>query len=326
MRLRIASFNLENLDDRPGLEPSLDERLTVLRPQLRRCDADVLCLQEVHGQETGQGGRDLLALDRLLEGTAYAGFERATTTSRNRHGPEPRVADVHNLVLLSRFPIRRSVEIRHDIVPPIAWPSVVQPGAVATASFERPALACELTLPDGRALHVLDLHLRAPLAAFVPGQKLGAFAWRNVSGWAEGYLLAAVKRAAQALEVRLHLERLLDAEPEALIAVVGDLNAEDHETPMRLLLAETADTGNGKLAARSLVALERGLAPEQRYSAVHHGRRVMLDHILVSRALLGHFRRLEVHAETLDDELAPGDRVEGATESYHAPIVAELEL
>ena len=39
-RLRIATFNLENLDDRPDAEPPLGERFGVLRPLLRRIDAD----------------------------------------------------------------------------------------------------------------------------------------------------------------------------------------------------------------------------------------------------------------------------------------------
>ena len=119
MRLRIASFNVENLDDRPDLEPSLDDRLRILRPQLQRCDADVVCLQEVHGQGTGGGGRGLVALDRLLEGTAYVDYARVSTTSRRRHGAQPRAADVHNLVVLSRLPIVSSKEIRHEIVPVI---------------------------------------------------------------------------------------------------------------------------------------------------------------------------------------------------------------
>src|SRR4051794_4624510 len=80
MRLRIASFNLENLD-----AGGLAERLPVLRPQLRRLDADVLCLQEVDGQREGRGPRRLLALDRLLEGTDHAGFERASPGSTGRH-------------------------------------------------------------------------------------------------------------------------------------------------------------------------------------------------------------------------------------------------
>jgi len=40
--LRIATFNLENLDDEPGDKPTLAERVRVMRPQLVRLRADVL--------------------------------------------------------------------------------------------------------------------------------------------------------------------------------------------------------------------------------------------------------------------------------------------
>ena len=51
IKLRIATFNLENLDNKPGEKPTLDERIAVMRPQLIRLNADILCLQEVNGQE-----------------------------------------------------------------------------------------------------------------------------------------------------------------------------------------------------------------------------------------------------------------------------------
>jgi hypothetical protein len=44
-KLRIATFNLENLDDKPGKKPTLTERIAVMRPQLLRLKADILCLQ-----------------------------------------------------------------------------------------------------------------------------------------------------------------------------------------------------------------------------------------------------------------------------------------
>ena len=50
-KVRLATFNLENLDDVPGKKPTLAERIRVMRPQLERVNADILCLQEVHGQE-----------------------------------------------------------------------------------------------------------------------------------------------------------------------------------------------------------------------------------------------------------------------------------
>jgi hypothetical protein len=31
-KLRIATFNLENLDDKPGQKPTLDERIALMRP------------------------------------------------------------------------------------------------------------------------------------------------------------------------------------------------------------------------------------------------------------------------------------------------------
>jgi exonuclease III len=51
MPLRVATFNLENLDDGPDGEPTLSDRIRIMQPQLERVRADVLCLQEVHSHE-----------------------------------------------------------------------------------------------------------------------------------------------------------------------------------------------------------------------------------------------------------------------------------
>ena len=178
-----------------------------------------------------------------------------------------------------------------------------------------------MELPGGRPLHLVNLHLRAPSAAPVPGQKEEDGSWRTTGGWAEGCFVAAVKRAAQALEARLLVDRILDADPEALVVVLGDLNAGEGSTPLRLLAAEAGDTGNGRLAARSLVPLG---APCRRTGATRSctagGGRCSTTSS-VSRPLLGLFRELAIHSETLGDDLA-GNSVE----SDHAPLVAEFEL
>ena len=51
MTIRIATFNLENFDDDVNAgpnDPTLQQRIAAMRPQLVRIRADVLCLQEVH--------------------------------------------------------------------------------------------------------------------------------------------------------------------------------------------------------------------------------------------------------------------------------------
>lgn len=324
-RLRIATFNLENLDDEPGEEAPFAERVAVLRPQLLRLDADILCFQEIHGQAIAKHQRTLRALQKLIEGTPYEGYAMAASEHPPGHGP----AGIHNLVTLSRFPIQKSESVRQSIVaPPLYRTLTSDPPAPAPepVPWERPVLYSLIELPGGRPLHVVNLHLKAPLAAHVPGQKTGPFQWRSVSGWAEGFFLAEIKRAGQALEVRLLVDRIFDADEGAFIVVAGDLNADISEMPARLLLGAIEDTGNGLLAHRALVAVERGLPEDRRFSVVHAGERVMLDHLLLSRAILAHYRRIEVHNEALGDEVIAYASVKASPESYHAPVVAELEL
>ena len=52
----------------------------------------------------------------------------------------------------------------------------------------------------------------------------------------------------------------------------------------------------------------------------------MLDHILASRTLYGHFRSIEVHNVALGDEAVGYARVSKSVGSYHAAVVAEFSL
>jgi endonuclease/exonuclease/phosphatase family metal-dependent hydrolase len=327
---RIGTFNVENLGKLSAPGPSLEERLLLLRPQLLRLRADVVCLQEVDSQRGGAGQkRRLEALDALLTGTPYQSFHRAHTMSR-RSGA---VRDKHNLIILSRFPVVEYKQLLHDLVAPPLFRRVPTDGdgkADATTpqavEWDRPILYARLQLAGGQALHVVNVHLRAPRAAFIAGQKSDSQTWRSMPGWAEGFFLAAVKRSGQALEARLLIDRLFDADPGALIIVCGDFNADGHEVPVRIIRGDEEDAGNPHLAERTLVDAARSLARSQRFSVVHHGRPQMLDHVLVSRQLLGWYRGIEVHNEALGDELMTPQAVRGSLESFHAPIVAEFDI
>lgn len=324
--MRIATFNLESLDLPPKAALSIEARATVLRPALARLDADVICLQEVNAQHVrGREGRALLALDRLLETTPLAHYHRAATSAPQGKG----LADVHNLVTLTRTAPSAVREIRHDFVPPPVHAlrtAVPQPTEPATLRFDRPLLLTEIPLGDGRRLTIVNLHLRAPLASSIPGQKQGAFKWKSIGGWAEGFYVSAVRRDAQALELRLLIDELLGQDPQRLIAVAGDFNAEDHDTPLKIVIGAEEDTGNGLLASHSLAVLDRALPADRRWSVLHHGRPQMLDHILASRSLLAHVRAIEVHNETLGDEAIGYAKVHKPPGSYHAAVVATFDL
>lgn len=322
--MRLATFNLENLDLPPRANRSIEERIAMLAPELRRARADIVCLQEVNGQsQPGHGGRTLRALDMLLSATPYASYDRAVSEMHPGGG----VADVHNLVVLSRWPIRAARSVRNELVAPLTYrPVTADPAALAdeAVTIDRPLLVCEIDAGGERPLTVINCHLRAPLASAIPGQKIAPFVWRSIGGWAEGFYLSSMKRNAQALELRLTIDRILAADPHAAIAVAGDFNAEDHESPLRIVSGAEQDTGNGALSAQSMIVLDRAISAERRHSVVHQGRPQMLDHILASRALYARFVGVEVQNEALSDEAVGYARVDRPAGSYHACVVAEF--
>jgi endonuclease/exonuclease/phosphatase family metal-dependent hydrolase len=316
--LRIATFNLESLDD-----DALTTRIAVLRPALVRLRADILCLQEVNGQRTARGhSRRLTALSALISETPYAAYQMISTLTVEGHP-----AERHNLVILSRLPLVDHAQVRHDFVErPLYRPATASPRSdrPEPIEWERPLLHAEVAV-GAKSLHVINLHLRAPLAAPVAGQKLSPFSWRTVGGWAEGFFLAGMKRAGQALEARLLTERLLDADSDALLVVAGDLNSDIYEVPLRILRAEFEDVGNVAVSSRALFPVEEVIPPARRFTVLHHGRRLMLDHLLVSAKL----RNYLICAESLNQGLA--DEVDSAGEgavggSFHAPLFAEFVL
>jgi endonuclease/exonuclease/phosphatase family metal-dependent hydrolase len=265
--------------------------------------------------------RRLVALDAVLQGTRYEAYHRAATTGPSGRG----VASVHNLVTLSRFPVRGHRELRHQrVTPPLhSFLSGTARGAgPQPIAFDRPLLVADIEAPGGTPLHVLNLHLRAPRASPIPGEKLDGATWRSTGGWAEGYFLSSLKRTAQALELRLTVDDLLAGAPGALIAVAGDFNAEDHETPVRIAVASEEETGNAALAAQALMVLDRAIPAERRWSVLHRGRRQMLDHVLASQALGRRLRSIAVLNDGLCDEAAAD--AAALAGSSHAPVVAEF--
>lgn len=323
--LRIATFNIENFDDKAGETPTLAQRIAIMRPQLVRLRADVLCLQEVNGQEQPGHPRRLLALDQLVAGTEYAAFHRVSTVVADG----TQVFDVRNLAILSRFPIAQHRQIKHDIIAQPAYRRVTaQPpdAAAVDVTWERPILYARLTLPGGRSLHVVNLHLKSRIPADINGQKIDQYTWRSIAGWAEGSFLSSMRRVGQALEARALIDQLFDAEADALIVACGDYNGDFDDVSVETIRGDVENTGNGALANRVMVPCERSVPEPARFSLYHHGRGVMFDHVVACRAMLQHYRGTEVHNELLHDESVAFARDVQFPESDHAPVVADFVL
>ena len=166
---------------------------------------------------------------------------------------------MHNLVTLTRFPIMATCEIHHAHVPPAIHQLLAAAASeLKTITFERPVLWTQVDVGLGLPLSVINVHFRAPLAASIPGQKETPFVWSSVAGWAEGYYIAALKRTGQALETRLLVESILAKTADAPILVAGDFNADDYETPLKIVVGASEDTGNARLQTHELHVLDGG--------------------------------------------------------------------
>jgi hypothetical protein len=122
-------------------------------------------------------------------------------------------------------------------------------------------------------------------------------------------LSSEVQRKAQATVVRNFVDELLDADRNANVVVLGDLNDFEFSAPLGILKGSGAD---------ALHALIESLAANERYSYVFDGNSQTLDQIVVSGNLFSNFGFqydvIHVNAEFPDQA------------SDHDPSVARLDL
>lgn len=329
--MRFATFNVENLDDAevdPRKDPPFEARVAILRPMLERLRADVICFQEVHGQDApddAPGPRSLRALKTLLDDTRYSGFTLSSTTLKGK----PDVEHRRNLVVASdpSFKVEEVREIQNTLVnaPEYSRVTASGPQKPMRVRWQRPTLYVRLRRGSEAPFHLLNIHFKSKNPTAIPGQGPDDFKWKSASGWAEGYFISSMKRVGAALEVRLFVDELFDADPNAQIIVCGDFNAEPNEVPAMAIRGMTEDTGNPALNDRVMYPVALSIAESRRYTLLHRGEGNLLDHMLVSRRMMASFVGAEVHNEMIHDESIAFATDLKFPESDHAPVVAEFD-
>ena len=325
--MRIATFNVENLDDGPeGRNAApFEERLPILRAQLERLRADVLLLQEVHGQTTDDGSRELRALARVLDGTRYQDHHQISTTTLAGSV----FAERNVVTLVPRdWMVEDTRQLRDSDMPMPRYDPLtdVPDGGVKEIGWERPLLYARVRPPGAEPLHLINCHFKSKNPTAIVGQGPTEFMWKTAAGWAEGYFISSMKRVGAALGARVLIDQIFEAEPLARIVLGGDLNAEPNEVPLMAIRGEVADHGNPALNHQTMYPCAESVPKDLRFTLYHHGRKNLLDHVLVSRALIASYSGAEIHNELVRDE-----SVSFATDlkfpaSDHAPFVALFNL
>jgi endonuclease/exonuclease/phosphatase family metal-dependent hydrolase len=307
----IGTWNLENLY-RPGErygprdEEAYKAKLEGLAAVVARFAPDVLGVQEVGDP------RALADLVGALDGRWH------TVLSDHPDGRGIRVG------FLSRLPLA----VVEDTAgfPARLHPVQTDDNGSTTDRMGRGALAVRVEPSPGKALHLVVCHLKSKLLTF-PGER---FAARDEGERARYAAYALYRRGAEAVAVRGLADRLLAEDGQARdVAVLGDLNDEPGAATTQILLGPPGSqigTPGHSRPDRGDASRLWDLAPlipeEQRYSRVHEGRRELIDHILVSHALLARVERALTGAELLPAPGGGGTAGAHPGPSDHAPVLA----
>ncbi len=309
MGLSVATFNVKNL-----LEPASDaaramlpHKLDAIAEMLRACDADVVGLQEV-------GTAALLGqvLDRL-PGGSRGGYTDPVMGTVDRRGI--------GCALLSRVPVLQARVHTCDALPlPVFRDGNPQPFGTRLP-LRRGVVHVRV---QGEGLGAVDVLVSHFKSARPVGPKDAAGVERRPTTQrerGEGELRSQIWRAAEALFVRGCVDDVVAANPDALVAAVGNLNDTIGSWGVRALLGD----GPGALLDAS-----EAIPSPRRFSTLHGGHPMQIDHILVTSLL--HARI--VHARLLNDGLREheplpesGSGIEPETptaDSDHAPLVVRF--
>jgi endonuclease/exonuclease/phosphatase family metal-dependent hydrolase len=299
MAFVVATFNLKDFFPEP--RDAFEAKVAWTADMLRRIDADVVAMQEVGPEET------LDALVARLGG----GYSERVVGSADARGIR--------CALLSRVRVVRSAVRTSDALP---FPRFVvgDPAPFgARLPLRRGVVHARV---DAGALGEIDLfvaHFKSRRAVPLRDAEGNALWGVTPLARAESEVRSMVWRSAEALFVRTLVDDAIAAEPDAKVVVAGDLN--DVAGSATLSVVQGRADAPGALASCADV-----VPPAERFSLVHRGDRMALDHLLVTAALRARLSSASfVNGALREHPSVPGDGNAAPTvDSDHAPFVARF--
>lgn len=303
--LRVMSWNVENLFH-PGdvvsklprkiMEQSTYEaKLKYLAQVISEVAPEVVALQELGGAEESVK-KSLRDLNRQMR-DAYP----HSRISSHADGRNIRVG------FLSKYPIQNPDEIvmlaQGELSEVTNWRS-----KDPVKTLGRGALVIEVEPAEGVRVRLVTLHLKSKLITYDRPSGVIPFVPRDENERAIGAGLALLRRTAEAVAVRIYLNDRMRPYDTLHTVVLGDLNDEPRAATSQILNGPadkdvTREDADDHVRLYNLMAAlpRRGgiendkwlLTEGERFTRIYEGQGELIDHILVSRGLLGEAEELK---------------------------------
>lgn len=313
--MRVGTWNVENLflsggDFGPQTEEAYAEKLDALAVVISAAAPDVLALQEVGETE---------ALDDLV-GVVGGDWHVALADPDHRG---------IRAAYMSRLPLINVEQITS--FPAGLRPIQADDTDVELTAMGRPALQARVEVA-GRGIDLVTCHLKSKLLTFPDGR----FSARDEGERARYAVFALNRRAAEAATVRERATQLLDGQgQQRAVVVLGDLNDEAFAATTQILHGPPgSEIGTGGFDPPDQGDAQRlwNLAPlipeDQRFTRIYRGQRELIDHILVSHAVVkvvgeGDLTVVDTGATSITEN--PNSR-RNEPGSDHRPVFVDIEF
>ena len=297
--MRIATFNVKDLFParRPEHAPIVAKKLERLASDIRAARPDLLALQEIGDVTLLQRVADL-----LVDGAGLPLYTVVPGTPDER--------GIGNAIFVGKKLRLRNTQVHSCEVLPFPVFSEGDPRPF-TLGLRRAVVEAEVDGPFG-PLSLFCLHLKSNL----PVKLKRAFddaPFTSSRERAEGSVRALVLRTAEALFVRQLADARIAAGGDVVVA--GAMNDVDGSVPVRTLKGDGEDR---------LVTVADRFPEHRRYSVIHRGGPMLIDHLLVSTRLVPALRSANVENTQLRDHGPFVREAPPSEDSDHALVWADI--
>jgi endonuclease/exonuclease/phosphatase family metal-dependent hydrolase len=353
------TWNVENLfppgfeisPNKPVTDAEYQAKLAYLEQRVRGVQPDVLALQEI-GSTSPADSTSFDALAARLQ-DVLPHRKRSSHPDSRPGGGGIRVA------FLSRLPILAADEVLvpKELVDFVAGEFAqipdfaTEPPRPPITRMSRGILCIDVEPAAGIVVRLVVAHLKSKLVTYPGPHGQTRIDTNDENERARGAGLGLLRRTAEAVTIRTYLNQLLQVPGNAHVMLLGDLNDEPRAATTQLLLGPadsdaTSPDGRDPVRLYNLcdaiplrgTATKVFLPADQRFSRIYEGRGELIDHVMVSRSLLGtpaqnrQDQWLVKEVRSLVDSIQgqsignnPAARV-GKDHPDHAPIVVRFEL
>lgn len=350
----VMTWNVENLFPvgyklGPRTEitkPEFDAKLAYLQERILHIKPDVLALQEIGCRDKS----DDESFNNLWEGLKEEyPYKRLSKFPDNRGGG----AGIR-VGIISRLPLSADEDIvdfpNNEFSSVPSWE-----GQNPVVRMGRGALKVEVEPDPGVRIAIITAHLKSKLITYPTDKNYPRYDPVDEGERTRGEGLALFRRTAEAVTLRTYLNTDIKANPGRHTIVLGDFNDEPDSASTLLLrgpedldvtrrdeldqirlynLVDTIPMGSHghKLLSKDF------LAAGTHFSRVYNNRQERIDHILVSRSMLGEsqdikfdvwkVKQVQIFVDSILGEQIDDNPVSRVDKSHpdHAPVYARFEL